>query len=77
MSKPKKLRKLMKAAKMGKPSAMYHLGLCYQEGWHRLSQDQYEAADWIRAAAALGYGPAVQWAEEDGFDDSALVQAWA
>ncbi len=77
MGKPKKLKKLMKAAKMGKPDAMYHLGLCYLEGWHCLPRDIYEAADWIRAAAQLDYGPALQWAEEEGFDDDALVQGCA
>ncbi len=77
MGKPKGLRKLIKAAQMGKPQAMYHLGLCYLEGWHRLPQDIYAAADWMEAAAQLGYGPAVQWMEEDGFDDDALVQGYA
>ena len=32
MSKPKKIRKLVKSAKMGKPYAMYQLGICYQLG---------------------------------------------
>ena len=32
MGKPKKLRKLIKAAKMGKPCDMYRLGICFETG---------------------------------------------
>lgn len=32
MGKPKKLRKLIKAAKMGKTCAMYRLGICFETG---------------------------------------------
>lgn len=32
MGKPKKLRKLIKAAKMGKPYALYRLGICFETG---------------------------------------------
>lgn len=32
MRKPKKLRKLIKAAKMGKPCAMYRLGIYFETG---------------------------------------------
>lgn len=32
MGKPKKLRKLIKAAKMGKPHAMFRLGIYFETG---------------------------------------------
>ena len=32
MGKPKKLRKLIKAAKMGKPYAMFRRGICLETG---------------------------------------------
>lgn len=32
MGKPKKLRKLIKVAKMGKPYALYRLGICFETG---------------------------------------------
>ena len=43
MGKHKKMRKLIKAAKMGKPYAMYQLGICYQLG-RECQQDMNEAA---------------------------------
>ena len=76
MSKSKKLRKLIKAAKMGKPYAMYHLGICYQLGKER-PQDTSEAAYWIAQAAEVGYEPAIEWMNDYSFDDSAAVQAHA
>ncbi len=76
MSKTKKMRKLIKAAKMGKPYAMYQLGICYQLGRER-PQDINEAAAWIAGAAEAGYAPAIEWMKDYSFDDNASVQAEA
>ena len=74
MSKSKKLRTLIKQAKMGKPYAMYQLGICYQLGRGR-TQDLNEAAIWISCAAKSGYAPAIEWMKDYYFDDDACVQA--
>ena len=74
MSKSKKLRTLIKQAKMGKPYAMYQLGICYQLGHGRV-QDMHEAAAWIAASAEAGYIPAIEWMKDYCFDDNACVQA--
>ena len=74
MSKSKKLRILIKQAKMGKPHAMYQLGICYQLGRERV-QDRNEAASWIAASAETGYIPAIEWMKDYYFDDDACVQA--
>ena len=74
MSKSKKLRTLIKQAKMGKPHAMYQLGICYQLG-HGCVQDMHEAAAWIAASAETGYIPAIEWMKDYYFDDNADVQA--
>ena len=74
MGKTKKMRKLIKAAKMGKPYAMYQLGICYQLGRGR-TQDLNEAAVWISRAAETGYAPAIEWMKDYYFDDDACVQA--
>ena len=74
MSKSKKLRTLIKRAKMGKPYAMYQLGICYQLGRER-AQDINEAASWIACAAEAGYIPAIQWMKDYYFDDDADVQS--
>ena len=74
MSKSKKLRTLIKQAKMGKPYAMYQLGICYQLGRERV-QDMNEAASWISRAAEAGYIPAIGWMKDYYFDDDACVQA--
>ncbi len=74
MSKSKKLRALIKQAKMGKPYAMYQLGICYQIGRERV-QDMNEAASWIACAAEAGYAPAIEWMKEYYFDDNADVQS--
>lgn len=74
MSKSKKMRKLIKAAKMGKPFAMYQLGICYETG-RECRQDILEAAVWIAEAAEKGYGPAIIWMEDYQYDDDCLVQA--
>ena len=74
MGKTKKMRKLIKAAKMGKPYAMYRLGICYQLGRERV-QDMNEAAAWISASAEAGYIPAIEWIKDYCFDDDACVQA--
>ena len=76
MGKHKKMRKLIKAAKMGKPYAMYQLGICYQLGRER-PQDINEAATWIATAAEAGYAPAIEWIKDYTFDDNASVQAEA
>ena len=74
MSKSKKLRTLIKQAKMGKPYAMYQLGIYYQLGRER-TQDLNEAAAWIAASAESGYIPAIEWMKDYYFDDNACVQA--
>ena len=76
MNKSKKMRRLIKAAKMGKPYAMYQLGICYQLGRER-EQDLSEAAAWIACAAEAGYAPAIEWIKDYTFDDNASVQAEA
>ena len=76
MGKTKKMRKLCKAAKMGKPYAMYQLGICYQLG-RECQQNMNEAAVWIVAAAEAGYAPAIEWIKDYTFDDNASVQAEA
>lgn len=64
MSKSKKLRTLIKQAKMLKPSAMYRLGVWYSLG-KQVPQDGAKAADWISIAAELGYEPAKAWLAEN------------
>ena len=76
MGKTKKMRKLIKAAKMGKPYAMYQLGVRYQLGRER-PQNINEAAAWITDAAEAGYAPAIEWMNDYSFDDNASVQAEA
>ncbi len=76
MGKTKKMRKLIKAAKMGKPYAMYQLGICYQLGRER-PRDMNKAAAWIADAAEAGYAPAIEWMKDYSFDDNASVQAEA
>ena len=76
MGKTKKMRKLIKTTKMGKPYAMYQLGICYQLGRER-PQDINEAAAWIADAAETGYAPALEWMKDYSFDDNASVQAEA
>ena len=74
MSKSKKLRTLIKQAKMGKLYAMYQLGICYQLGRER-AQDINEAASWIACAAEAGYIPAIEWMKDYYFDDDADVHS--
>ena len=74
MSKTKRMRRLIKAAKMGKPYAMYQLGICYQIGRER-PQDMNEASVWIAASAEAGYVPAIDWMKDYCFDDDGRVQA--
>ena len=76
MGKTKKMRKLIKAAKMGKPYAMYQLGICYQLGRER-EQDLSEAAALIADAAEAGYAPEIEWIKDYTFDDNASVQSEA
>ncbi|HNW04627.1 MAG TPA: SEL1-like repeat protein [Oscillospiraceae bacterium] len=65
MSKPKKLRRLVKAAHMGKPAAMYRLGLDYGRGGH-FDRDEELAENWILLAAEFDFTPAKAWLEERG-----------
>lgn len=74
MGKPKKLRKLIKAAKMGKPYAMYRLGLWYETG-SKAAPDMVKAAAWISSAEEAGYAPALEWMKDYKFDDDVNVQA--
>ena len=74
MHKSKKLRTLIKQAQMGKPHAMYRLGIAYELGKH-FSLDMTEAAAWIATAAERGYEPAVLWMEDYCFDDDPRKQA--
>lgn len=74
MGKSKKFRKLTKAAKMGKPYAMYRLGICFETGY-LAEKNEDKAVLWISAAAEAGYEPATEWLKDRYFDDNALVQA--
>ena len=74
MGKPKKLRKLMKSAKMRKPYAMYQLGIWYETG-HMVQKDMTKAACWICESAEAEYAPAVEWMKDYSFDDDATLQA--
>ena len=74
MRKPKKLRKLIKAAKMGKPCAMYRLGIYFETGT-MTEKNLNKAAWWITAADEYGYTPDKEWTEDYSFDDNALIQA--
>ena len=74
MSKSKKMKKIIKAAKMSNPYAMYQLGISYQLGREHV-QDMNEAATWISAAAEAGYSPAIEWMKDYSFDDNVAVQA--
>ena len=74
MRKTKKLRLIMKRAKMGNPIAMYQLGVRYQLGWG-IPANPVKAVEWISDSAEFGYAPAVDWMEDYSFDDDAQVQA--
>ena len=74
MGKPKKLRRLTEAANMGKPYAMYRLGICFQTGT-MTEQNKEKSARWIFAAAEAAYAPAMEWMRDYSFDDNAMVQA--
>ena len=74
MKKSKKLRTLIKRAKMGKSYAMYELGICYEFG-RGLTQNFSEAVFWISLSAKSGYAPAIEWMTDYCFDDDAYIQA--
>ncbi len=81
MRKSRRTRKIQKAAKMGKPYALYELGIMYDEG-RGVEQNVCLAAELIREAAERGCVRAQEWLsangfDDDGFDDDALVQAWS
>ena len=62
MSKPKKLRRLQKAANMGNAVAIYRLALLYLSGTH-VPKSEEMAAEWMALAAFAEYPPAVKWME--------------
>ena len=76
MAKTKKIRKLIKAANMEKPHAMYELGLRYELG-RGVRCDMAEAVYWIDEAARVGYAPAIEWMQDYRFDDDAQTQAYS
>ena len=76
MRKSKKMKKFIKAVKMGKPYAMYQFGINHQLG-RECVQDMNEAAAWISLAAEAGYAPAIEWMKDYNFDDNATIQAHA
>ena len=49
-----------KSAKQGNPDAQYQLGLYFAE----VAQDQTEAKQWLRKAAAHGHDEAQQYLDE-------------
>ena len=61
---------------MGKPHAMYTLGICHELG-RGCEKNVNEASVWIGMAAEAGYAPAVEWIKDYSFDDDAAVQAEA
>ncbi len=69
MSKSKKMRKLIKSAKMGRAPAMYKLGVYYE-----LNGDMSTASEWISKASDVGNLPAIEWINDFKFDDNAAVQ---
>ena len=74
MKKSKKLRRLIKAAKSGKPYAMYRLGICFETGY-MTDKNMSNAVKWISSAADAGYIPAKEWISDYVFDDNALMQS--
>lgn len=74
MRKTKKIRKLIKSAKMGMPYAMYALGIRYEIG-RGVERSMIEAAYWIGEAADEGYLPAEEWIKDYYFDDNSDAQA--
>lgn len=76
MGKSKKLRKLIKAAKMGKPYAQYQLGIVYQLG-REVARDMTVVAMWMSRAEKNGYLPAKEWLADYSFDDDANIQSFS
>ncbi len=74
MRKNKKMRKLIKSAKMGNSCAMYHLGICYQLGRY-VEQDMNIAAMWMEMSAISGNRNAEDWIKDYSFDDNAGIQS--
>lgn len=73
MKKPKKLKKLIKGAKMGKPPAMYRLGLCYYSG-SKVPEDKDRAVELIMAAAQKRYMLADEWMDDYVFSNEKLLE---
>ncbi len=76
MKKSRRIKKLIKAAKMGHPYSMYKLGLVYDVG-EELPENPELALALIDAAAEMGCAGAIAWMEDYHFDDDARVQAEA
>ena len=76
MKKSRRLRYLIKGAKMGDPKRTYELGLLYELGLG-VEEDMSYAVELISYAARSGYKPAVDWMEDYYFDDDASVQAYS
>lgn len=72
MSKPKKLRKLIKAAKMGNPSALYRLRLCYYSGY-MVEKNEEKAVDLILRSAQEAYSPADYWMQDYVFGNEDIL----
>lgn len=74
----KKLRKLLKAAGMGKHAALYDVGILFQTGRKICGEPNLAAAaELMRDAAAAGDKRAEEWLRDYYFDDDAAVQAEA
>lgn len=74
----KKLRKLLKAAGMGKHAALYDVGILFQTGRKICGEPNLAAAaELMREAAAAGDKRAEEWLRDYYFDDDAAVQAEA
>ena len=65
MGKPKKLRRLTKAANMGKPYAMYRLGICFQTGTMTEQQGKIGPMDFCCGRSGICSG--------DGMDAGLLL----
>ena len=74
--KSRRMRWLIKGAKMNDAKRMYLLGISI-EGGIGFEPDITLAAYWISQAASCGYAPAIEWMNDYLFDDDADVQAYS
>jgi TPR repeat protein len=74
MRKNKRMRRIIKRARMGKPREMYLLGLACDLG-HPVPAHLNCAAYWMSLAADAGYAPAMDWVKDYFFDDNPTTQA--